>query len=83
MGEDAVLLQVALEQALAYFEERDRQILRLYFRLHEPDDYTGVWPPTYESVGDYVGRRLLGEPITEGSVRYRVEVALERLKTLL
>lgn len=84
MDEDRVLLSISLRQALArYFDERDQQILMLYFQLEQPDDFDEGWPPTYASVGRYVGTRLYGEPITEGSVRYRVELALKQLRELL
>lgn len=83
MDEDQVLLGIALRQALDVFSEHDRAILLIYFQLEQPEDYTGCWPPTYASVGHYVGCKLQGEPFTEGTVRYRVEVALKKLRTLL
>jgi hypothetical protein len=83
MDEDRLLLGIALDQALSTFDERDRKILTLYFQLDHPADYEDAWPPTYASVGRYVGERLGQAPITEGSVRYRVELALLRLKDLI
>lgn len=83
MDEEALLTSIGLRQALEYFEERDRQILLLYFQLEHPEDYEDAWPPTYASVGRYVGKHLGGDAITEGSVRYRVEIALNRLRELI
>lgn len=83
MDEDAMLLGIALRQALHTFPERDRAVLLIYFQLEQPEDYAGCWPPTYASVGAYVGMKLTGEPFTEGAVRYRVEVALKKLRELL
>lgn len=84
MDEDSLILHIALRQALEkYFDTRDRLILSLYFQLEQPDDYDGCWPPTYASVGQYVGKRLTGTAITEGSVRYRVDIALKQLRELV
>jgi hypothetical protein len=81
--EDALLAQIDLENLLAALPESRRVMMELLYRLREPDDWVRPWPPTIEEVGDYIGRRFEGVPLSEATIRYRRNAVLAQWRALL
>lgn len=79
MSEDQTLLEISVRQVIAALPtESDRVMVRLYYRIDEPSDYDGPWPPTFASVGEYIGIRFGKGPLAESTVRYRLKLVLAR-----
>lgn len=80
MTEDAMLLRIAIEQALATLDSlEDRTMVTLYYQLEEPaafPGYTGPWPTTFASVAHYIGTRFGDGPLAESTIRYRMALVL-------
>jgi hypothetical protein len=80
--EDALLNGIAVEQLLATLSEEHRLVLELVFGLRYPADWpwdNTAWPPTYASIGWYVGQKLRGRPLSEAAIRYIRTCALKKL----
>lgn len=80
MTEDMILNQIDVENELKKLNPADREMLLLMFKLYKPDDWTGRWPPKLAQIGDYIGRKFEGKPLTEAAIRYRKKAALEQLR---
>lgn len=77
MNEDLVLTQVDVERALAKLSPEDRAMIVLVFRVDIPADWgKRPWPPKYTDIGDYIGRKFRGSPLSEAAIRYRRDVVL-------
>lgn len=69
--EDEVLNRVAVEQVLAMITDPERRmIIQLSYWLEQPEDWTEAWPPTYASIGRYIGQRFRNEALSEAAIRY-------------
>lgn len=72
MSEDRILDAVSVEALLEKLQPADAEMLILIFRIQAPPDgWLGRWPPTYEQIGDYIGRKYEGRPLSEAAIRYR------------
>jgi hypothetical protein len=83
--EDVVLNRVAVEQLLAQLGPEHRLVLELVYGIYRPTDWPWPdqrWPPTYASVGWYVGSRFRGKPLSEAAIRYISAAALRKLAAL-
>ena len=77
MSEDQILLQIDIDRALALLPPADRVMIELIFRVSVPADWgERDWPPTYTDIGDYLGRKFEGSPLSEAAIRYRRDVVL-------
>lgn len=77
MSEDRILLQVSITQALDRLNDPEtRDMVALYYEIIDPDDYVGPWPPTFVSVGEYVGEKYGDGPVAESTIRYRMRQVL-------
>lgn len=75
MNEDQLLIKVDIETALARLDPADRDMMVLIYRLERPVDWgRRRWPPTYDDIGDYVGRKHEHGPLSEAAIRYRRDV---------
>lgn len=78
MIEDRILNRIDIDRAMAKLPEPDRVMMRLIFRLEIPEDWgKRRWPPKYEDVGDYIGRKFEDGPLSEAAIRYRRDVVLQ------
>jgi hypothetical protein len=79
MDEDQILTQIVVDAKLAELPLAHREMICLIYRLHpQPDDWDlGRWPPTYEDVGTYIGRKFEGKALSEAAIRYRRDAILE------
>ena len=85
-NEDAILTEVALEQALNLLNPRQRLVVVLLAGLEQPSDWpfgNAEWPPTYAAVGAYVGTKMRGKPLSEGAVRYINRMARKQIRAKL
>lgn len=81
MNEDQILDHVSVERLLATLGAADAEMLILIFRIKAPPDgWTGRWPPTYEQIGDYIGRKYEGRPLSEAAIRYRRDAVFAVLR---
>jgi hypothetical protein len=71
MLEDAILTHVTVTQLLARLDTADRELLVMALHYEQPDDYAGPWPATLRDVGQFIGTKYFGQPISEGRVRAR------------
>lgn len=79
--EDQILDRIDVQRFLATLAEEDRVLMLLVFNLEFPADYDGPVPTTHEAVGIYIGNRYRdGDPIAEGTVRYRRDKILVGLR---
>lgn len=74
--EDQILMMIDIERALASLHPADALMMRLVFRLDQPEDWTYRWPPRYEDIGCYIGIKFEGEPLSEAAIRYRRDAIL-------
>lgn len=80
MSEDEILLRIDLEQRLAKLGPLYRAVVLLREGFWQPADYDGPWPPTYSSIGRYVGVRFRGKEFSESAVRHTYAVALQMMR---
>ena len=75
MSEDQMLTKIDIEAALAILDPADRDMIVLIYRLERPADW-GIrrWPPKYDDIGDYIGRKHELGPLSEAAIRYRRDV---------
>lgn len=72
MTEDQILTQIAVEQALALLSPADAMMMRLIHRLEVPEDWGNrAWPAKYEAIGNFIGIKYEGAPLSEATIRYR------------
>lgn len=82
MNEDALINKITVAQYIARLKSPEtRLLLLLVYGIDCPKDWNPDerWPPTYAAVGDYIGRRFRGRPLSEATIRYREMCALEEL----
>lgn len=84
MTADEILNRVAVAQQLERIENPERRmVLLLHYGLACPDDFPrdpdAKWPPTFEAIGAYVGRKFRGAPLSEGAIRYIHDQTLDFL----
>ena len=80
--EEELLNRIAVEQLLDTLSAEHRLVLELVFGLRYPPDWpweSSVWPPTYASIGWYVGHKMRGKPLSEAAIRYIRTAALKKL----
>jgi hypothetical protein len=80
--EDELINRIAVEQLLSTLSAEHRLVLELVFGLRHPPDWPWdpqVWPPTYASIGWYVGNRMRGKPLSEAAIRYIRTAAIKKL----
>jgi hypothetical protein len=78
-----MLLRIAVRQVLdQLLSEEDRTMVALYYEIEDPKDYEGPWPPTFASVGHYIGTRFGSGPLAESTIRYRLKLVLNRWREL-
>jgi hypothetical protein len=80
MIEDHILNLVDLEHALAKLERPYREMILIIYRVWQPDDWEGRWPPTYQDIGVYIGIKFEGKPLSEAAIRYRRDQVKEMWK---
>ncbi len=71
VNEDHILTLIDLERALAKLHPADAQMMRLVYKLEQPEDWEYRWPPRYEDIGCYIGLKYEGSPLSEAAIRYR------------
>ena len=76
MNEDQILTKVAAEAMLDKLIPADRDMMVLIFRIQQPDDWDGPWPPRFEDIGRYIGMKYEGVSLSEAAIRYRRDVLL-------
>jgi hypothetical protein len=76
VNEDEILDRIAIEHALDQLEPKHAVMMRLIFRYDMPEDWPFPWPPKYETIGIYVGRKYEAAPLSEAAIRYRRDAIL-------
>jgi hypothetical protein len=76
VDEDQILDAVDIARALRRLHPEDALIIRLWFQLEQPEDWTWPWPPRCEDIGVYVGLRFRGRAMSEAAVRYHRDAVL-------
>jgi hypothetical protein len=71
--------RIDIERSLDMLEPADREMMVLIFRLEiQPEDWgKRPWPAKYDDIGDYIGRKYEGSPLSEAAIRYRRQVVFQ------
>jgi hypothetical protein len=69
--EDQILSRVDVDLQLARLKPEDAEMLLMIYRVAQPPDYRGPWPPTFEDIGRYIGVKYGRSPLSEAAIRYR------------
>lgn len=80
--EDELLNRIAVEQLLDGLSDEHRLVVELVFGIRHPTDWPwrdASWPPTYATIGWYVGQRMRGKPLSEAAIRYIRTAAIKKL----
>lgn len=75
-----ILTLIELENVLGKLPDADREMLLLLFRVEMPEDWRWPWPPRVSQIGEYIGYKYEGRPLSEAAVRYRKKVLLESMQ---
>lgn len=70
--EESVLAKIDSDNLLRSLDDADSTTVRLVHQYERPDDYDGKWPPAFEDVGRYVGRKFFGRVLSAMWVSRRV-----------
>lgn len=70
-----------MESVLKDLQPEERELILLMYKLWKPEDWKGRWPPKSSQIGDYIGRKFRGKPLSESAVRYRKKIVIEALRT--
>lgn len=76
MDEDTILTRVTIEAELEKLHPAERAMMLLIYKIDQPEDWTGPWPPKYEAIGRYIGLKFEGRPLSEAAIRYRRDAVL-------
>ena len=79
--EEQILSRLMIDGALAALRPADQAIIELLYAYRPQPGYRGVWPPTAEEIGEYVGAtfpEFRGRAVTARTVWRRHAAVLER-----
>lgn len=81
MTEDEILTLVAVEEALSRLTPEFSEMMRLIYKIGEPEDWDAPWPPTFEHIGAYIGLKFRGKALSEAAIRYRRDLVLAQWRS--
>ena len=80
--ESDLLDRIAIDIELERLSPINEALIQLRTPYRPPADYAGPWPPRKDAIGEYVGLKYLGRPISATRVQERIRRILDRWRRL-